>query len=895
MLAIVLIIVLIIFYGQARAQLSYIQKAAIVDSPPPVTVGIGAFESHLGDLVDVQLSLEIEAADLVYYTAYDPDEIDIPPNLGLWIFEVSDGQTNETLGMFDHLIFHSDLISKTREPDKSRTKWVYRISTFGGSLFSLIPTDPTSRWKGDLNTVLTLKIRAEEALNPFAEMTNLKGKLQVEYAYEAKVPLIFIPGIAGSVLEADLVGNLNYQLWPSIFPQDIALLNLRDGSKTVRAVDVVRKVSITGYEALQEVYGPWIDYLTEKAGHTEFLINGDRSKLTTGFVQATANVNPKPTLFCFPYDWRRSNADHIHELQELISNIRQLHGTSKVDIVTHSMGGLLLRQYMLEYGDDDLNRVVTVACPFWGAPVAIYRMLQGDFFGFPLPDVDIVNNPFFRDSLPTFPSFHELLPSTPYLDQAGSILSEGDQDLDGDRVRGEVFETAEMRAFVNSVAAPNQPFVNNLNFHTTAQDNWSGDTGDLEILHLYGVQPEPKTTVKVLGHARVVRAVVLSILSKRPVFEIYRYKEEKGLGDGVVPYLSARRPGNFQSSGARYYPVPSTSNDAAEHSEMLTELSVHQIIDSFLSTGEVNDPSLPSPAPFQSLDLAGTSGSRRIEIFGVGFVDLADGSGNTNTRISEIAARQIPGVQAEYGGDSPSVDIGFGSSQELTISGDPNVSVVEFDYTECDSGGVVVSLHRYRLEPQGLPWTMTINGSNIPELRWDSNNDGQFTQDEVIAATHTASGTGIDMEAPTVTLELTSSVNGTISVTLSAMDATDPTPTIQYSMNDGPIADYTSNLVFPPSSDALLNAFATDSMGNTSGLIQTQVRPSLKAKGSAGTTDIEWSIAEGYVLEEATDLTGTWTQSPVLIQRDGTREKVSVPTGGEDRKFFRLRSQRIEK
>lgn len=707
-------------------------------------------------------------------------------------------------------------------------------------------------------------------------------------------PMIFIPGIAGSVLEADLIGSLDYQLWPTVFPQDIALLNLRNGSETVRAVDVVRKISISGYESIQDIYGPWIEYMTQTAGYTEFMIEGDRSRLTSGFAQATANLNPKPTLFTFPYDWRRSNADHIDDLQELIWNIRQLHGGAKVNIVTHSMGGLLLRRYMLEYGNDDLNRVVTVACPFWGAPVAVYRMLQGDFFGLPLPDVDIVNNPFIRDSLPTFPSFHELLPSSRYLSVSGSILSEGDQDLDGDRVRGEAFSTEEMRAFVNKAALPDTPFANNLVFHTNEQDDWSGDSGDLEVLHLYGLQPEPDTTVEIVGNVRVVSAIVPSLFSRVPVFEVYRYKEEKGAGDGVVPYVSARRPGSYESPGARYYPVPSTSNDATEHSGMLTELSVHQIIDGFLSTGEVNVPSLPPPSPTASL--VGVSGqSRRLEIHGVGFVDLVDGTGNANTRITDLAARQIPGVDAVYGGDSAWVDLEFGTAQVLTIGGESTVSAIEFDYTECDAEGVIVSLHRFHLEPQGRSWTMTINGSAVPELRWDANDDGELTPDEIIPPSYAGTGANLDLVAPTIALELSPLAGGQVSVTLSAADENDPAPTIRYSTNDGPIEDYTSNLVFSSSANATVKAFATDSMGNTSGLVQTEIRPRLTATSGSGTIDIEWSIAEGFILEEAMNLSGPWTQSAVLIQREGTRERASVPTGGAERNFFRLRSRRVEK
>ena len=94
-----------------------------------------------------------------------------------------------------------------------------------------------------------------------------------------------------------------------------------------------------------------------------------------------------------------------------------------MNIVAHSMGGLVARRYILDYGSDDIDHLVTVGSPFWGAPVSIYRMLAGGLFG---PEalggaVDFLNNTTVINLLKTLPGFHELFPTNYYLQNNGGL------------------------------------------------------------------------------------------------------------------------------------------------------------------------------------------------------------------------------------------------------------------------------------------------------------------------------------------------------------------------------------------------------------------------------------------------------------------------------------------
>lgn len=87
------------------------------------------------------------------------------------------------------------------------------------------------------------------------------------------------------------------------------------------------------------------------------------------------------TLFAFPYQWRQSNVLTALELKEKIAEVKAITGSDKVDLVAHSMGGLVARQYIETPGYDyDVDQLIFIATPHHGAPKA-YLMWEGAEFG----------------------------------------------------------------------------------------------------------------------------------------------------------------------------------------------------------------------------------------------------------------------------------------------------------------------------------------------------------------------------------------------------------------------------------------------------------------------------------------------------------------------------------
>jgi hypothetical protein len=77
-------------------------------------------------------------------------------------------------------------------------------------------------------------------------------------------------------------------------------------------------------------------------------------------------------LFVFPYEWRDSNVDNALKLRDKINEIKAVASWPKVDIVAHSMGGILARVYIesdyYSQNQNDVDQLVTLGTPQKGSP-----------------------------------------------------------------------------------------------------------------------------------------------------------------------------------------------------------------------------------------------------------------------------------------------------------------------------------------------------------------------------------------------------------------------------------------------------------------------------------------------------------------------------------------------
>jgi pimeloyl-ACP methyl ester carboxylesterase len=82
------------------------------------------------------------------------------------------------------------------------------------------------------------------------------------------------------------------------------------------------------------------------------------------------------TLFTFPYDWRNSNAYTGDLLNQKIDEIKVICACTQVDVIAHSMGGLVTRSYAQSgLYDGDIDQIVFLGTPHKGAPL-VYPMWE---------------------------------------------------------------------------------------------------------------------------------------------------------------------------------------------------------------------------------------------------------------------------------------------------------------------------------------------------------------------------------------------------------------------------------------------------------------------------------------------------------------------------------------
>lgn len=212
-------------------------------------------------------------------------------------------------------------------------------------------------------------------------------------------PVILIPGLLGSVLERQ---DTRRQIWGNYFRLSFASphrglvdptydglelptasTNLRDNRDSLVPTGLLERMTLIPHLLSVKVYAGWVESF-QRAGYRL----GDIEHPTQG-----------DDCFVFSYDWRRDLVESAQLLAQRVDAIRKASGDPqlKVDLIAHSMGGLIVRYYLLYGGEDVLGsatppeptmegaahvaHAVLLATPNEGSMVGFENMLRGARIG----------------------------------------------------------------------------------------------------------------------------------------------------------------------------------------------------------------------------------------------------------------------------------------------------------------------------------------------------------------------------------------------------------------------------------------------------------------------------------------------------------------------------------
>lgn len=164
-----------------------------------------------------------------------------------------------------------------------------------------------------------------------------------------KRPLIFVPGVRTSTLAIKKDDGHLEHFWP-LMPHEFMIRDKLDRTFQYLDTKIRQKadddVPVVATSLIPAAYDGLI-----------------RSILAWGY-------RPNVDFWIFPYDWRQSNSVSGQQLSRFIEEKIEGRWGDGVDIVSHSMGGIIARAAH-RYGSP-IRRVAYIACPHLGSPLAYF-------------------------------------------------------------------------------------------------------------------------------------------------------------------------------------------------------------------------------------------------------------------------------------------------------------------------------------------------------------------------------------------------------------------------------------------------------------------------------------------------------------------------------------------
>jgi hypothetical protein len=228
-------------------------------------------------------------------------------------------------------------------------------------------------------------------------------------------PVIYVPGIMGSPLYDDI--NYNNQLVPDekawfgmqFFTGSLLLQpNGIDpnGSYNIKVAPLRNDAANTLRNELEDVPMDLFKGFFDNMEASGYLLD-----------DYDDDHNEGENLFCFTYDWRKNNLTNAELLSNFIDSVLIWTGAVQVNLVGHSMGGIVSKTCIQNFDKSRIDKIVFIGTPHLGTPEVLTVMLKGKLFEW-LNFVNEIEWLTARILARNLPSCYQLIPSYSYFDMS---------------------------------------------------------------------------------------------------------------------------------------------------------------------------------------------------------------------------------------------------------------------------------------------------------------------------------------------------------------------------------------------------------------------------------------------------------------------------------------------
>ncbi|MDB4940051.1 MAG: hypothetical protein JWO40_476 [Candidatus Doudnabacteria bacterium] len=312
-------------------------------------------------------------------------------------------------------------------------------------------------------------------------------------------PVLIVPGILGTELQ---LGGSN--LWPNIANMVAdQTSSFMDPLAINPQGQPVNSSVVTGavLSNLNFVFGNY---------HYSDLLVQDLEK---------AGYHQNQNLFLLPYDWRLSVKELSKVLQDKVNKILVQTGAKKINLVGHSLGGLIIKQFLLDNGNSLVDKTIFVGTPNLGSAVAAKALLFGDDLGIPLLNTEEIHK-----ISQNMPSIYDLLPSKEYFKSTAGYYD----DLTKTNSKN-ILDYAGSKNFLLGLGKDSQLIGNSESLHQDSLDNQVFNNG--QTFNIVGCGLPTLKTINKMYYGQD------SLLKK--VFNQPKYEIVTDNGDGTALVNSA--------------------------------------------------------------------------------------------------------------------------------------------------------------------------------------------------------------------------------------------------------------------------------------------------------------------------------------------------------------------